>query len=66
MYEHYERHRSDNITDPAVRQQRPISTISGWDTQTPQGNNGFHQPGWAESPELTEDKVRIFYKRKIL
>ncbi|XP_063239810.1 neurobeachin isoform X3 [Bacillus rossius redtenbacheri] len=33
MYEHYERQRSDNITDPAVRQQRPISTISGWDQQ---------------------------------
>lgn len=31
MYEHYERHRSDNITDPAVRQRRPISTISGWE-----------------------------------
>lgn len=31
MYEHYERHRSDNITDPLVRQQRPISTISGWE-----------------------------------
>lgn len=31
MYEHYERQRSDNITDPAVRQQRPISTISGWE-----------------------------------
>ncbi|XP_069954303.1 neurobeachin isoform X3 [Cherax quadricarinatus] len=31
MYEQYERHRSDNITDPAIRQQRPISTISGWD-----------------------------------
>ncbi|XP_072155979.1 neurobeachin isoform X4 [Bemisia tabaci] len=33
MYEHYERHRSDNITDPHVRQQRPISTISGWERQ---------------------------------
>uniref|UniRef100_A0A6M2E108 Putative lysosomal trafficking regulator lyst n=1 Tax=Xenopsylla cheopis TaxID=163159 RepID=A0A6M2E108_XENCH len=31
MYEHYERQCSDNITDPALRQQRPISTISGWD-----------------------------------
>lgn len=34
MYEHYERHRADNITDPVVRQQHPISTISGWDQQT--------------------------------
>ncbi|XP_014250382.1 neurobeachin isoform X2 [Cimex lectularius] len=33
MYEHYERQRSDNITDPALRQQRPISTISGWEHQ---------------------------------
>ena len=33
MYEQYERHRSDNITDPAIRQQRPISTISGWEYQ---------------------------------
>ena len=31
MYEHYERQRSDNITDPQERQQRPISTISGWE-----------------------------------
>lgn len=31
MYEQYDRHRADNITDPLIRQQRPISTISGWD-----------------------------------
>lgn len=31
MYEHYERHRTDNITDPALRRVHPISTISGWD-----------------------------------
>jgi len=35
MYEHYERQRSDNITDPRLRQQRPISTISGWENQPP-------------------------------
>lgn len=29
MYAHYERHRSDHITDPDVRQHRPVSTISG-------------------------------------
>ena len=29
MYAHYERHRSDHITDPDLRQQRPVSTISG-------------------------------------
>ncbi|CAH0397224.1 unnamed protein product [Chilo suppressalis] len=27
--------RADNITDPAERQQRPISTISGWDRAPP-------------------------------
>lgn len=31
MYEQYEKQRSDNITDPEVRQTRPISTISGWE-----------------------------------
>lgn len=34
MYEHYERQRSDNITDPQLRQQRPISTISGWENHS--------------------------------
>ncbi|CAK9825063.1 NBEA [Anthophora retusa] len=43
MYEHYERQRSDNITDPELRQQRPISTISGWDQQH-SGNNGYNKP----------------------
>lgn len=33
MYEHYERQRTDNITDPALRQARPISTISGWENE---------------------------------
>ncbi|CAH0560209.1 unnamed protein product [Brassicogethes aeneus] len=33
MYEHYDRQRADNITDPLVRQQHPISTISGWERQ---------------------------------
>ncbi|KAF5296936.1 hypothetical protein FQR65_LT10087 [Abscondita terminalis] len=42
MYEHYERQRTDNITDPAVRQQRPISTISGWEQQTQAVQNGYH------------------------
>lgn len=57
MYEHYEKQRSDNITDPAVRQQRPISTISGWDQQTPQGSNGFHQTGWGNNLDPPEHKV---------
>ncbi|KAM7346344.1 A kinase anchor protein rugose isoform 13-T20 [Cochliomyia hominivorax] len=33
MYEHYERQRTDNITDPILRQARPISTISGWERE---------------------------------
>lgn len=43
MYEHYERQRTDNITDPLVRQQRPISTISGWEQQAEHVSNGYHQ-----------------------
>ncbi|GBP72418.1 Neurobeachin [Eumeta japonica] len=38
MYEHYEQRRADNITDPAERQQRPISTISGWDRHPDNGH----------------------------
>lgn len=42
MYEHYERQRTDNITDPVVRQQRPISTISGWEQHHQGVPNGYH------------------------
>lgn len=38
MYEHYERHRTDNITDPALRRAHPISTISGWDRDRSDSN----------------------------
>ncbi|XP_023212036.1 neurobeachin-like isoform X1 [Centruroides sculpturatus] len=31
IYEQYEQRRSDHITDPAIRKQKPISTISGLD-----------------------------------
>jgi hypothetical protein len=41
MYEHYEKHRTDNITDPELRQSRPISTISGWDQEREEIN--LHQ-----------------------
>ncbi|CAH1724102.1 unnamed protein product [Aphis gossypii] len=50
MYEHYERQRSDNITDPRLRQQRPISTISGWENQPPAPPIN-HSP--SETPEST-------------
>lgn len=56
MYEHYERQRTDNITDPAVRQQRPISTISGWDQQTQAVPNGYHstEEQWHPSVAVRE------------
>lgn len=57
MYEHYERQRSDNITDPEVRQQRPISTISGWDQQH-SGNNGYSRPS-AWTVQQTQDVQSI-------
>lgn len=38
MYEHYERHRTDNITDPALRRAHPISTISGWERERDETN----------------------------
>lgn len=47
MYEHYERHRTDNITDPALRRAHPISTISGWDRDRDDErieNIASHQP----------------------
>ena len=39
MYEKYERRRADNITDPEVRLQKPISTISGWEKQSQKSEN---------------------------
>ncbi|XP_054265424.1 neurobeachin isoform X12 [Macrosteles quadrilineatus] len=59
MYEHYERQRSDNITDPALRQQRPISTISGWEHQasrniiTYQNTNGEKEEATVRETEPT-------------
>ncbi|VEN49008.1 unnamed protein product, partial [Callosobruchus maculatus] len=44
MYEHYEMHRADNITDPMLRQQHPISTISGWHDNSHMAN-GCRQDG---------------------
>lgn len=42
MYEHYEKHRTDNITDPELRNSRPISTISGWDQERDEMHNNIH------------------------
>lgn len=60
MYEHYEKHRTDNITDPELRQSRPISTISGWDQEREE--NGVQpqiqqsQQVQTVSPEELEEK----------
>ncbi|XP_053976415.1 neurobeachin isoform X13 [Hylaeus volcanicus] len=62
MYEHYERQRSDNITDPELRQQRPISTISGWDQQH-SGNNGYTKPSpWGNQQNHDVQHVERNYK----
>ncbi|XP_060830238.1 neurobeachin isoform X15 [Bombus pascuorum] len=62
MYEHYERQRSDNITDPELRQQRPISTISGWDQQH-SGNNGYSKPSpWGNQQNHEVQHVERNYK----
>lgn len=44
MYEHYERHRTDNITDPALRRAHPISTISGWDRDRDENTEDSPKP----------------------
>ncbi|XP_076273573.1 A kinase anchor protein rugose isoform X3 [Rhynchophorus ferrugineus] len=57
VYEHYERHRADQITDPLLRQQHPISTISGWHGQSQNVHNGCHsaEDSWHSSrPVITE------------
>lgn len=56
MYEHYERHRTDNITDPSVRQQRPISTISGWEGTTPAAGGAIVR-GEIESSEASIEEI---------
>ncbi|XP_076647007.1 A kinase anchor protein rugose isoform X7 [Halictus rubicundus] len=62
MYEHYERQRSDNITDPELRQQRPISTISGWDQQH-SGNNGYNKPSpWGNQQNHDAQHIERNYK----
>lgn len=65
MYEHYERQRSDNITDPELRQQRPISTISGWDQQH-SGNNGYSKPSpWGNQQNHEVQHVERNYKVRL-
>lgn len=57
MYEQYERHRADQITDPQLRQQHPISTISGWHGQPRTMHNGCQADAdnWpTERPRIQE------------
>ncbi|XP_064555038.1 neurobeachin isoform X10 [Drosophila montana] len=63
MYEHYERQRTDNITDPALRQARPISTISGWEREElQQQQNGpvasaqQQQPQESQQPQQSQQQ----------
>jgi hypothetical protein len=65
MYRMYESRRADNITDPVVRQKRPISTISGWEQvyKEPEAKEPIVEPevgerGDAEKPEVTENEVK--------
>lgn len=64
MYEHYEQRRSDNITDPAERQQRPISTISGWDqpstTSGVSSSTDTRYPQLSDGQETSEDSPTEF------
>lgn len=48
MYEHYEQRRADNITDPAERQQRPISTICGWERRSAAAPPRLHHAAQTE------------------
>lgn len=44
MYEQYEQRRSDHLTDPALRKQKPISTISGLDNNNHRALNIVNPP----------------------
>lgn len=44
MYEQYEQRRSDHLTDPALRKQKPISTISGLDNNNQRALNVVNPP----------------------
>ncbi|KFM61720.1 Neurobeachin, partial [Stegodyphus mimosarum] len=44
MYEQYEQRRSDHLTDPALRKQKPISTISGLDNNNHRALNVVNPP----------------------
>lgn len=67
MYEHYERHRTDNITDPALRRAHPISTISGWDQEREEAvvaSNAITN-GNADSPVSKQSSTIEVVKSKV-
>ncbi|GFV45030.1 neurobeachin [Trichonephila clavipes] len=49
MYEQYEQRRSDHLTDPALRKQKPISTISGLENNNHRALNVVNPP----KPDIT-------------
>ncbi|XP_067642068.1 neurobeachin isoform X11 [Eurosta solidaginis] len=59
MYEHYERQRTDNITDPALRQARPISTISGWEREEQQQQQHHHHPHTQRQPQEQLEQTHV-------
>uniref|UniRef100_A0A6B0VH61 Putative lysosomal trafficking regulator lyst n=1 Tax=Ixodes ricinus TaxID=34613 RepID=A0A6B0VH61_IXORI len=58
MYEHFDQRRVDHITDPAVRRQRPISTISGLDRCPPPEQECASQPSREAPPRPDIVQVR--------
>lgn len=59
MYEHYERQRTDNITDPALRQARPISTISGWEREEQHQHQHHMQSEMISSQSIEESENEV-------
>ncbi|XP_055933663.1 neurobeachin-like isoform X3 [Argiope bruennichi] len=51
MYEQYEQRRSDHLTDPALRKQKPISTISGLENNNHRALNVVNPP----RPDILKD-----------
>lgn len=65
MYEHYERHRTDNITDPALRRAHPISTISGWDRDHDQSTENSTKNGQASNDKAITNESQSEQSYKV-
>ncbi|KAG8182137.1 hypothetical protein JTE90_014552 [Oedothorax gibbosus] len=59
MYEQYEQRRVDHLTDPALRKQKPISTISGLDNNNSlhRGSNAMNNPPRPDIVHKTDGKL---------